>query len=201
MFTKKNLINLLGAGLLLLAGIFLFQECSKRKTVSKHQDNRLSILQVDSIKYAAKMERRRALDSMGVLLDDALSNVDTVYTRVTKYDTKIEIRYRDRPTLELCDSVIDSKNKRIGLLVQRDSLHGELVKIKNSAIILQDSIIEDKHQTILSLSAGYKKATDDLDRLGRKRVVISVGAGYGVGADLKPQPFAGVTVGYKLFEL
>lgn len=186
-------------GLVVLA-MSLMQKCNRTSKVDRLTEQRFYAKRLDSLKTIESNKRRVLLDSLSLTYEARKARIDTLYQDVLRYDTRVEIRYRERPTLEKADTVIASKNKRIGLLEDKDKVNTLLVRTKDGIIANRDSLITSKDATIYDLNDGYTKAVLQLDKYNRKRVVISAGGGYGIGTDAKPRAYVGVQVGYKLFE-
>lgn len=190
----------IAATALLLVTLFYMQKCTRTNRVDNHRGNIAAILNADSLRSAEAAKWRKSVDSLSLELEQAIADKDTVYLQAKAKATRLEIVYRDKPTLQSCDSALRAKNVQIGILENKDSLKTLLLAIKDTTIAGLDRLMADKNISIAHLSQDYTRAVNQLEKLSSKRIVVSGGVGYGMAIDGKPQPYAGVQVGFKLFE-
>lgn len=197
MMTSKNLLLLAGIVVVVLIISTLMGKCSRSRPVTKHQENREEIMKEDSYQSNIDSLYRAELDKVKQAYQDTIKEAKANYKLIVQKDVRIEYRYRDAPSLTRCDSVITSKNMRIGTLETMVSHQDYVNRTNDSLIISYAGSIRAKDQTIHQLNKGYEQATIDLAKAKKpRRWGIGAGLGYGVGPDLQPRPVVSVGLSY-----
>ena len=157
--------------LVIMLGFLLFKSCHRevpetiktditpeRKRILVDRDKKNEQLKTDTLKYLAQ----RKEDSLLVRY------WRNKYFKETAKGTEIEIQYRDKPTLALCDTLLKNKDKRIDALYgnikayQQDSLNKETIIKKYSGFVL------DKDAKIDSLNALAGECESKLQKQQKK---------------------------------
>lgn len=196
--TKKVFFLTIGAILIFAACTFL-AKCHRSKPVNRHQENREEIMKSDSLLSVIDTHYRARIDSLKEAYQDTLQDLKGKYKVIVQKDVRIEYRYRDAPNLASCDSVIDSKNMRIGVLETINRKQEQVSQVNDSLISSYAGSLRAKDQTIHQLNAGYDQATKDLQKaLKPRRWGIGAGLGYGAGPSIRPGPVVFLGLSYNL---
>lgn len=171
--------------------------CSRAKPANEHQENRHAILKADTQKSNIDSLERAQWAIQKKALLDSIKHLNQKYKAIAQKDDKVESRYRQAPNIVTCDSVIDSKNLRIGTLESMASHKDQVNRVNDSLLASYAGSIQAKNQTISQLNSGYEQATKDLEQALRpKRWGLGIMAGAGIGPSLKPGPMVGVGLSY-----
>lgn len=199
MISIKNIFLLtIGAILIFVAGTFL-AKCHRSKPVTEHTENRETIMGDAREKSNLDSLYREELDMVKQAYQDTLKDLKGQYKVIVQRDVRIEYRYRDAPSVARCDSVITSKNMRIGTLETIAAHQDQVAQANDSMLASYAGSIRAKDQTIYQLNAGYEQATKGLERALRpKRWGLGIMAGYGIGLEAGPVPVVAVGISYNL---
>ena len=208
--STKTILLILAILLLILGIAATFTKCSERRSqdaVDTHKDNLASIINLDSLNNAWCARERKMLDSLDTKHAKDLEDTRAYYQSLQSKEQEVVIKWRDRPIIpecapieKLCDTLMAVKDEKIRTLELLDSQNVNYRGILTRKISVGDSLITLKNGTIEALQAGYGKVIADLEKASKpKRIVGSVGVGYGISGN-RLQPYAGVQIGYKLFQ-
>jgi hypothetical protein len=177
--------------LAIIFGFLIFKSCNKtvpetikiaiepnRKRILVHREKQNEQIKTDTLKYLAQ----RKEDSLLVRY------WRNKYFKETAKGTEIEIQYRDKPTLALCDTLLKNKDKRIDALYgnikayQQDSLNKETIIKKYSGFVLDkdakiDSLNALAGECESKLQKQQKKVTNRNKLLKAAGLVVAVLAG------------------------
>lgn len=200
--TLKTAFLLFIALVMVLLSSTYVAKCSRAKPITQHQDNRKAILKADSLQSVLDTRHRKQLDSLKEAYQDTIREAKAKYKVIVQRDVRIEYRHRKAPSLASCDSVIDSKNSRIGELETINTQYHFADLLNDSLITSYQRSIRGKDTTIHKLNAGYEQAIIDLQKAKKpKRFGLGVMAGYGVSANLRAAPMIGVGISYNFIRL
>lgn len=197
MITGRNIFLLfIGLAVVLMLGTYV-SRCSRAKPVTKHQANREQILKADSLKSEIDTRYRAKLDSLKYAYQDTLKHARENYRVIVQKDVRIEYRYHKAPSLAACDSVVDSKNSRIGMIESMAHQQDQVSRANDSLLASYAGSIQAKDKTIHQLNAGYEQAIQDLQKAKKpRRFGLGLQAGYGVGPSLRPGPVVSLGLSY-----
>jgi hypothetical protein len=197
--TVKIFLLTIGSILLFVVVVGLVAKCSREEPVTKHTENREYIMKSDSLLSSIDTHYRSRMDSLKTAYRDTLLDLKERYKVLAQKDAKVESRYRQAPSVVTCDSVITSKNLRIGTLETITAKQDKVLQVNDSLIASYAGSIRSKDQTIGQLNQGYQQATKDLEKaLKPKRFGLGVMAGYGIGHKEGPQPMVSIGLSYNL---
>lgn len=191
------------AALILVVCVLIFRGCDKpedvvkrdtpakqeqaRKSVETGRDKKNSELAVDTLRYLAANKA----------LQREISYWKSKYKQETAKGATIEQRYRDKPTLETCDTLLQNKEERITALVGEIQVHQKDSVNKETLLKVQASHIQDRNLRIDTLSAGWEQANLELATEKQK----DWGLGVQIGGTLfngKPTPYIGAGLNYNV---
>lgn len=200
--TTKAILIFLAIALLIIGVGTLVTRCSKQKSdvVKKHTDNLNAIstkYAFDSLKY---IRQNDSLKLVSAKKDKSYDSLTVLYRLSKSRVAKAEKIFIEVPTLENCHHLVNEQRTALRECEHKDSLNVERVKDRDNQLKLADNFRLQQDSTIQSLKAGYSTAISDLEKASKpKRIVGSIGLGYGITGN-RLQPYAGVQIGYKLFQ-
>lgn len=167
----------------------------------------------DSLSAFVKAKQRSA-DSIEAIKNHVERNLFDSKDKADRLLAENNRLKQRRDTLGLltnCDSVVDELAVISNILPvykqQNDSLtsaYKSLVATNNAAIALQDKNykkLDSVYTRLYSYNQGLFSELQKANKKANKTVSVGLSLGYGIGTDLKPQPFAGITVTKALFKL
>lgn len=198
MTQARYFLLFIGAAALLLL-VTHVSKCSRQKPITQHQENRKGILKADSLQAILDTQYRARFDSLKSAYRDTIQDMQDNYKVIVKKDVRIEYRYREAPSLAACDSVISSKNSRIGALESMHAQQEQVSRANDSLITSYQGSIRGKDTTIHKLNAGYEQAIIDLQKAKKpRRFGLGLHVGYGVGPSLRPGGVVSAGLSYNL---
>jgi hypothetical protein len=197
--TSKYLLIIAAILVAVFLSTTMIGKCTRAKPVTTHTENREAIVKADSLLSIIDTQYRNRIDSLKSAYRDTLKDMEANYKVIVQKDVRIEYRYRKAPSVAACDSVIDSKNLRIGALETINQQYQYTDLMNDSLITSYQGSIRDKDQTIGQLNHGYEQATQDLKKAVKpKRWGLGVHVGYGAGQSIAPEPVVSIGLNYSL---
>jgi hypothetical protein len=215
----KNLLALAAAAIII---ILLARECNSMyqekqnsvvDTIIQRVDfnEKKHLLTIDSLTEESAWDKIK-IRALKIEKEELEKQLNASQIRAARLATAVKVAKTDNDTARYvmsCDSLSDEVAILNNEIDGYRQLNDYMVASNDSLVANQDKIIEQHKRMYFDLRAGFEEivyeqkktqvALNKAEKKNSRKYNVSVGAGYGLGMDLKPLPIVAVTINKTIF--